>query len=190
MYVANVKNSIYLRSEPGENESNIIAEIPVGTQILWLENTNTVFSKISYNGMSGYVKRDYLSINEPQLNAANSGNTSIYKYMYVANVENSIYLRSSADGEANNIITTIPVGTRVGFIEHTNSIFSKINYKLLSKAEHMELNLTSFVNDPLSSLRTLVQLANCAELTKAGQLLCLLAQWSQGSCDWSFRTHC
>ena len=76
------------------------------------------------------------------------------------------------------------------FLATLGGSFSKINYKLLSKAEHTELNLTSFVNDPLSSLRTLVQLANCAELTKAGQLLCLLTQWSQGICDWSFGTHC
>ena len=59
MYVANVKNSIYLRSEPVENNSNIITEIPVGEQVLWYENTDNVFSEISYNGMRGYAKKEY-----------------------------------------------------------------------------------------------------------------------------------
>jgi len=128
MYVANVKYSIYLRSEPAENPSNIITEIPVGTQIVWLENTDTVFSKVTYNGTAGYVKRDYLSATKPQVNTAPVGNTTIYKYMYVDNVKNSIYLRSAAVENPNNIITTIPVGTQVGFIEYANGTFSKISY--------------------------------------------------------------
>lgn len=131
MYVANVKNSIYLRSEPAENDSNIITTIPVGTQVIWHENTNSVFSEISYNGMSGYVKRDYLSSQRPVQNTPNSSysaNTTVSKYMYVANVKNSIYLRSSASENANNIITTIPLGTQVGYIERANSVFSKIKY--------------------------------------------------------------
>ena len=66
MYVANVNNSIYLRSKPYEDSGNIITTIPVGTAVLWLSNVDTVFSEISYNGMSGYVKRDYLSATKPQ----------------------------------------------------------------------------------------------------------------------------
>lgn len=128
MYVTNVKNSIYLRSEPVEDDKNIITTIPVGEQVVWIENTNIIFSKISYNGTNGYVKRDYLSTKKPPLNTVTSGNTAIYKYMYVTNVKNSIYLRSSAEENSDNVITTIPLGTEIGFIEHTNNVFSKINY--------------------------------------------------------------
>lgn len=128
MYVANVKNSVYLRSEPIENESNIITTIPVGAQVVLLENTSTVFSKVSYSGKTGYMKRDYLSATAPKKETVSSGNTTVYKYMYVANVKNSIYLRSSAAENSSNIITTIPVGTQIGYIERANNVFSKINY--------------------------------------------------------------
>lgn len=66
MYVANVKNSIYFRSAPTEDSSNIICEIPFGTAVTFLENTDAVFAKISYNGTDGYVKREYLSSTQPQ----------------------------------------------------------------------------------------------------------------------------
>lgn len=127
MYVANVKNSIYLRSKPAEDSSNIITTIPVGTAVLWLENVDTVFSKVEYNGTTGYVKRDYLSATKPQAQTYN--NTTISKYVYVVNVKNSIYLRSTAAETSGNIITTIPLGAQVGYIERANSTFSKISYK-------------------------------------------------------------
>ena len=44
MYVANVKNSIYFRSAPTEDSSNIICEIPFGTAVTFLENTDAVFA--------------------------------------------------------------------------------------------------------------------------------------------------
>lgn len=130
MYVANVKHSIYFRSAPVEDKSNIICEIPLGTAISFIENTDNVFAKISYNNQEGYVKREYLSASVPQATApsANSGNTNIAYYMYVANVKNSIYLRSEPVENQSNIICTIPLGTKVGYIEYTNSAFSKIAY--------------------------------------------------------------
>ncbi len=133
MYVANVENSIYLRSEPEENSSNIITTIPLGAQVVWISDETPVFSKVSYGGNTGYVKRDYLSSTPPNTSApqpytAYTNNTVIYKYMYVANVKNSIYLRKSAEENPNNIITTIPLGTRIGFIEYATQDFSKINY--------------------------------------------------------------
>ena len=131
MYVANVANSIYLRSTPYENSNNIITTIPLGAQVVWYNDETPVFSKISYGGMTGYVKRDYLSATKPSTNqgyTAYTSNTTISKYQYVANVKEAIYLRSSMYENSSNIITTIPVGTKVGFIEYANNDFSKINY--------------------------------------------------------------
>lgn len=130
MYVANVANSIYLRSQPEEVESNIITTIPLGSQVVWMEDVTPVFSKVSYGGTTGYVKRDYLSAKKPspQPKYTPPENTTVQRYVYVANVANSIYLRSQPKENKSNIITTIPLGTRVGFIEYTNNTFSKINY--------------------------------------------------------------
>lgn len=123
-YVANVKYSIYLRSAPVENDSNIICEIPLGTQVGFIENANSVFAKINYNGTIGYSKQQYLSDYMPNTSA----NTTISSYMYVANVKNSIYFRSAPVENDSNIICEIPLGTMVGFIERYDNVFSKISY--------------------------------------------------------------
>lgn len=137
MYVANVKNSIYFRTAPEENQSNIICEIPLGTAVGFIENSNTVFAKISYNGQEGYVKREYLSNSAPApaaepttaTSSAYSGNTTVSSTVYVANVKNSIYLRSEpSEASDANIICTIPLGTGIGFVENTNNTFAKVSY--------------------------------------------------------------
>ena len=157
MYVANVKYSIYFRNAPIEDKSNIICEIPLGTPVTFIENADNVFAKISYNNQEGYVKREYLSVSVPQASAspvpsANSGNTAIAYYMYVANVKNSIYLRSEPSENQNNIICEIPLGTKVGFIEYANKSFSKISYngkygyaktEYLSRASSSSTNTSS-----------------------------------------------
>lgn len=128
MYVANVKHSIYFRSAPVEQDSNIITEILLATPVSFIENTDAVFAKVSYNGQEGYVKREYLSPTPPQIFSAQSGNTTISGYRYVSNVKDSIYLRSAPYENSGNIICTIPLGTQVGFIEYADSTFSKISY--------------------------------------------------------------
>lgn len=132
MYVANVKNSIYFRSSPTEAEANIICEIPLGTPVVFMDNSDAIFAKIIFNGSEGYVKREYLSSSAPQSHSnaqsATDGKTSVEYYVYVANVKSSIYLRSKPAENKSNIICEIPVGTRVGFVEYTNNTFSKIYY--------------------------------------------------------------
>ena len=127
MYIANVEHAVYFRSAPSEDSGNIITTIPVRTRVTFLKNETSVFAKIEHNGQTGYVKREYLSADYPQ-NPANYGNTAVSGYKYVVNVENAIYLRSTASETSSNVITTIPLGSRVGFIEKTNSTFSKIQY--------------------------------------------------------------
>lgn len=127
MYVANVKYSIYLRSLPEENDSNIITEIPLGTQVGFIENTDSVFAKINYNGRIGYSKREYLSSVSP--NAGYSGGKAWSDTMTVTNVKYAIYLRSTpSEASDANIIMEIPVGSKVTYLDTPNNTFYKISY--------------------------------------------------------------
>lgn len=141
MFVANVEHSIYFRNSPSELDSNIIGEIPLGTQVSFIENTDAIFAKIKYNGREGYVKREYLSATQPQPKAsASSGDTTVKYSMYVVNVKNSIYLRKEPVENSSNIICEIPLGSEVGFVERTNGTFMKIYYQGkygYSKAEYL-----------------------------------------------------
>ena len=125
VYVANVKNSIYFRSAPAEVDSNIITEIPLGTQVGFVENVDSVFAKINYNGQIGYAKQQYLANEKPYVAPVNN---TVSSYMDVANVKYSIYFRSAPAEVDSNIICEIPLGTQVGFIENTDGVFAKISY--------------------------------------------------------------
>lgn len=127
MYVANVKYSIYLRSLPEENDSNIITEIPLGTQVGFIENADSVFAKINYNGRIGYSKREYLSSVSP--NTGYSGGRAWSDTMTVTNVKYAIYLRSTpSEASDANIIMEIPVGSKVTYLDTPNNTFYKISY--------------------------------------------------------------
>lgn len=126
MYIANVPNSVYLRSAPAEDSSNIITTMAVGTSVWFIENTTNVFAKVQYNGVEGYVKRDYLLSSYSAPTPQKAENTTISKYMYIANVPNSVYFRSSPNENSDNIMATLNLGTMVGYIEQTNGTFSKI----------------------------------------------------------------
>lgn len=179
MYVANVKNSIYFRNAPTEDSSNIICEIPVGTAITFLENTDAIFAKISYNSIDGYVKREYLSSAMPQQQApqypsASSGNTSVSAYMYVANVKNSIYLRSEPVENNSNIMCEIPLGTQVGFIENTNNVFCKIYYNGkygYAKRVYLSSSGSSSKIMTVCNVKTSIYLRN-APVENSGNIIC------------------
>ena len=153
VYVANVQNSIYFRSAPAENDGNIITEIPLGTMVGFVENVDSVFAKINYNGQIGYAKQQYLSDVQPSVN------NTVSDYMYVANVKNSIYFRSSPSENDGNIICEIPLGTRVGFIENANSVFAKISYNGqtgYAKREYLSYSRPSTSSSSSGSTMTVV----------------------------------
>lgn len=57
------KKDIEFRKNPFEDEDNIIEKIPEDTKVEVIKNINVdgkKWSKISYNGNIGYVKRNYL----------------------------------------------------------------------------------------------------------------------------------
>lgn len=60
VYIANVPYAAYLRAEPSES-GTVLAEVPARTAVGVVELSNGSFTKVSYNGMFGYVKSEYLS---------------------------------------------------------------------------------------------------------------------------------
>ena len=57
------KKDLEFRKNPFEDEDNIIGKIPEGTKVEVIKNINVdgkKWSKISYNGNTGYVKRNFL----------------------------------------------------------------------------------------------------------------------------------
>lgn len=66
MYVGNCKQSVYLRSGANENYS-VIREVPLADQVYVVEYANSLFAKVIHNGTSGYIKRDYLVNEKPEV---------------------------------------------------------------------------------------------------------------------------
>ena len=61
-YVVNCKTVISLRERP-DNSAIVIAEIPLGTPVSYVEPAQNGFAKIIYNGTTGYALQSYLSNN-------------------------------------------------------------------------------------------------------------------------------
>lgn len=122
MYVANVQNSIYLRSMPAENSTNITT-IPLGTAVGFIADCGNGFYKISYNGSYGYAKAMYLSSSRPHTASRQSGK----RYMTVTGVEHSIYLRTSPSNDAGHYCE-IPVGATVEYLGDMGNGYYKISY--------------------------------------------------------------
>lgn len=58
-----IKKDVEFRKEPFDDEDNIIEKIPENTKVELIKNVNVdgkKWSKISYNGNKGYVKRSFL----------------------------------------------------------------------------------------------------------------------------------
>ena len=91
----------------------------------FIENTNSTFAKINYNGTIGYSKRIYLE-DSYSSGGSSSGSGST---MTVVNVQYAIYLRSTPDESSNsNIIMEIPDGAKVTYLGTPNNTFYKISY--------------------------------------------------------------
>lgn len=54
--------SLNMRSAPKKASGNIICEIPCGTQVAVLDNTDAGWTYISYSDMQGYVSNQYLTM--------------------------------------------------------------------------------------------------------------------------------
>ena len=121
MYVDNVSKAIKLRKSPTENSDSYF-DISLGAEVGVIEEVNTTYAKIVYDGQIGYTKSEYLSITRP--------NTTVSEYMYITNVKNSAYFRVKPreDDSKSNIICEIPLGEEVGVIESYDYTFAKVKY--------------------------------------------------------------
>lgn len=118
-YVDHVSQAAYFRSEPEEESSTVKGEILLGTEVGVIKVVENGFTKIKYGTEIGYIKTKYLSDSKPDVTVKYS--------LYVDRVEQYLTLRRtpSTNGE---VLDQIYWGQEVGFIETTNSLYSKIKY--------------------------------------------------------------
>lgn len=103
MYVGNCKKSVTLRAGASTGAAEI-RQVPLADQIYVIEYTNSSFARVVHNGTEGYIMRDYIVTQKPEVwnyndydaetqvansvrafvNGINTGDTS-YVYTYFAN---------------------------------------------------------------------------------------------------------
>lgn len=119
MWVCNVKNSIYLRTNPSDN-AGIITTIPLDAEVGYIDTVGS-WCKISYGGSIGYSKSQYLTSSAPR--------NRIDVYGTITGVAHSVYLRqnATADESPSNIICEIPVGASV-FVYRNYGNYVEVSY--------------------------------------------------------------
>ena len=125
MWVCNVQNSIYLRTNPSE-AAPVITTIPLNTKVYYIDTCGSWY-KISYNGQMGYSKVQYLTASEPYTPSYNPSYSSSYRT--VTGVKHSVYLRvrAIADTSQSNIICEVPLGATVRYLG-TVGDYTKVSY--------------------------------------------------------------
>ena len=100
--------------------SKIITTIPKGQTIEIIEKLNSGWYKVNYNGKTGYVSSNYVSIN-----GSTENKPSIVTEKGVTTENLNLRAKSST---SSKIITTIPKGKTIEIIEKLNSGWYKVNY--------------------------------------------------------------
>lgn len=125
MFVVNCNEWISLRSTPSTSAS-VIAYIPYGASVGYIEPASNGFYKINYNGKIGYALYQYLSDYQPARKTApvtQQPNT----YYRVVNCREWISLRSTPSTSAPKL-AEIPLGATVQFISTASNGFYKVSY--------------------------------------------------------------
>lgn len=104
MYVVNCNDWVSLRSSPSKNAARM-AQVPLGAAVQNCESASSTFTHCTYNGMSGYVLTEYLSVHAPTA----GGSDSYIGEMRVVNCNDWVSLRSGPSTSASRI-TTVPLG--------------------------------------------------------------------------------
>lgn len=119
-YVDYVPNSIYLLDSMNDQSGKVLATIPVGTKVDFVESYVNGYSRIRYNGTYGYSKSDYLSQSKPNLTVTRS--------VYVANVDMCAYFRTAPAASDSNVLTYVYLDQELGYIETTSNGYMKVKY--------------------------------------------------------------
>lgn len=66
MFIGNCSTSVTLRKTPSTSSADL-CQIPLADEVYVVENTNSDFAKVRYNGTEGYVLRKYIVPTKPQI---------------------------------------------------------------------------------------------------------------------------
>lgn len=119
-YVVNCKKSITLREHPSTSAAQL-DEISFGEPVSFIKDDVDGFSKIVYQGKTGYVLAAYLGDTAPTVN------DTAYYTMRVVNCHESISLRKSPSIKAVEICQ-IPLGAIVSYVDSAADGFYEISY--------------------------------------------------------------
>lgn len=119
-YVINCKNSITLREHPSTSAAQL-DEILLGEPVSFIQDDADGFSKIVYQGKTGYVLAAYLGDTAPTVN------DTAYYTMRVVNCRESISLRKTPSVKAAEICQ-IPLGAIVSYVDSAADGFYEISY--------------------------------------------------------------
>lgn len=119
-FVVNCKKSITLRTAPSTSAPEI-AQIPLGMPVGYIENASNGFSKINYDGRTGYALSAYLSQNRP-------AQTITETNARVVNCDSWVTLRRTPSTSAAEL-DRIPLGDEVFCYGDAGNGFYTIAYK-------------------------------------------------------------
>lgn len=122
MYVVNCSEWVSLRSSPSTSAARV-AKVPLGAAVIDCQPATTTFTYCTYNGASGYVLTEYLSVNAPYA----GGSDGYVGEMRVVNCNEWVSLRSRPSTSSARI-AKVPLGAVLMECTRYSSQFIYGNY--------------------------------------------------------------
>lgn len=122
MYVVNCSEWVSLRSSPSTSAARV-AKVPLGAAVTDCRTASTTFTYCTYNGASGYVLTEYLSVNAPY----EGGSESYVGEMRVVNCSEWVSLRSRPSTSSARL-AKVPLGAVLMECTRYSSQFIYGNY--------------------------------------------------------------
>lgn len=124
------------------SSSVVLLRVSAGDTVI-VQGRSGSYDKVSYNGVTGYIIRDYLLAYEAQAAKAEE-NATVSGYPYETTVREKVNLREKASTSSNRL-TTMPEGARVTVLGESGS-FAQVSYNgLTGYAVKSYINLKEIV---------------------------------------------
>ena len=93
---------VKVRREPIADESNVVGLIPVGAEMLWIENVDDMWSKVKINDVEYFICKDYITTIAPE---------NVISILNIEPTHKGVYFVNKSSGEEVSNPNYVSLGT-------------------------------------------------------------------------------
>lgn len=177
-YVVNCDVSISLRESPSYS-AKVLADVPLGAPVSYVESLQNGFAKVIYNGMTGYALQSYLSSSSSDINKPI--NTQTPNSSVVSNPSYTLYRDSDY-----NFVCAYPTHFRA-----YNDSDPFVRYSVSAPDNTASLKICATKNKSNLSVKTVMDnfkssYPGTVDYENSGSTWCVVSTYQNGQCHYGY----